>query len=202
MTGIWCSNILSFRNYILLQSYRNLKWVNNTSRLILLFSRIINLGGKELNKGMMWAFFHWVGTFPWLIEAWKSNVTAGAISSAVCFRSMVGIPSGPEAAKDLRFFRSSITPFTLTLMLFVVGWLLTPRSESGAPLSDEKTDVNCHSEYWLWFWDLSGGSHLLSVVQLPSDHYAWLSLELPVSCSFHQQVHYGCHGYTCCRCWG
>ena len=95
----------------------------------------------------MLAFFHCDGTFPWSSEAWNSKVTAGAISTAVCFRSMVGIPSGPEVMQGLRFFNSLMTPFSFTVMFSMGGWWLSPRSGSGVPLSVEKTDTPIYKAY-------------------------------------------------------
>ncbi len=41
--------------------------------------------------------FQSAGRVPWLIEAWNCIVRAGDIWSAISFRSLVGIESGPEA---------------------------------------------------------------------------------------------------------
>ena len=69
-------------------------------------------------------------------------MTADASSSAVSFKSLAGMLSGPEAEKGLRFLSSLMAPFWSTMMLSMDGCWLFPRSGTGEPSSTEKTEIN------------------------------------------------------------
>ena len=59
----------------------------------------LKLAGDDLlpflKMGTTNALFHADGTVPWLSEAWYKSVIAGAISAAVSFSNLAGMPSGP-----------------------------------------------------------------------------------------------------------
>ena len=149
----------------------------------------------------MWAFFHWGGTLPWSIEAWNRRVIAGDISTAVSFRSLVGIPSGPEAVKGFwKFLSSFMTRFWQTVMLSIVGWWSSGKSGRGDPSSTEKTEVNCLLRMFAWSSGSSVRIHGLSVDTHRCCHTSWIWSKHQISCSFCCQDHCGwCHKWICCK---
>ena len=63
------------------------------------------------------------------------SVKAGVMDDTISLRNREDILSGPVALRDLRTWRSFITPFLPTWMLRSSGVLVVPRSGSGEPSS-------------------------------------------------------------------
>lgn len=91
----------------------------------------------------MFALRQSAGRVPWFREAWYSSVTAGVISTAVSFSTLVGISSGPVALLGLIPFNSFSTPLVLIIMSGRVGNGLGPISGRGPSGSLVNTEENC-----------------------------------------------------------
>ena len=78
--------------------------------------------------GVIRASFQSTGTDQLSKDFWKIRVIAGASSSAARERSLVGMPSGPQALCGFRFFSMVLTPGVDIVIASMVGMTLGPRS--------------------------------------------------------------------------
>ena len=101
----------------------------------------------------MFADFQSFSTVPWSSDAWNSIASGFASSSAAVFKILAGIASDPEALCVMSPSSNLWTPCVLTVILAMVGWVLSTRSGMELVSSLVKTKTNCHMN-WPVFLDL------------------------------------------------
>ena len=82
-------------------------------------------------------------THPCMRDAWNTRDRAGAVCSAVSFRILAEMLSGPAALCGLMFLSSLVTPPVCIVMSGMVGYGLSPRSGMVSWGSCVNTEENC-----------------------------------------------------------